>query len=283
MRVLILGATGLLGQACVRQARAIGADVVGAARSGSELDMDVTRPGSLDNALDAAAPDLVVNCAGLTDLDLCERDPGLAYAVNARPAGILAALGDSRGFRFVHISTDHFFVAGGRTAHKEDSPVTLVNEYARTKYCGERLALLSPQALVIRTSMLGFRRRGAATLAEWAIAAIERDEPMTLFADAFTSSIDTDSLAAAIFDLDQRGAVGLVNVGSSAVYSKAEFVRRLADAMGKRLSHATTGSAAGLRPRRADSLGLDVTRAEAILERPLPGLNKVVESLLRSR
>jgi len=283
MRVLILGATGLLGQACLRHARTIGIGAFGAARRGADLEVDVTDLNGLIAAVGAAGADLVINCVGLTDLDLCERDPGLAYRVNARPVAALAALGRLRGFRLVHISTDHFFAGDGPAAHDEDAPVTLVNEYARTKYCGERLALAEPTALVIRTSMLGFRGWDKTTLAEWAVAAIERDEPMTLFCDAFTSSIDAASLAAAIFDLIRKNAAGLLNIGSSQVYSKADLILRLAEGMGRTLSSASPGSVSGLHPRRADSLGLDVSRAEAILERSLPDLNKVVASLLRSR
>ena len=88
-----------------------------------------------------------------------------------------------------------FFPAQNGTAHSETDQVTLVNEYARTKFAGEAMALTSPHALVLRTSIVGIRGGQPLSAAEWAIQAVSNDEEMTLFHDAWTSSIDTPSFA----------------------------------------------------------------------------------------
>jgi dTDP-4-dehydrorhamnose reductase len=197
--------------------------------------------------------------------------------------GVHRGLGDRRA-RFVHVSADHFFSGDAASAHDERAPVRLVNEYARTKFAAEGLALAAPGALVLRTNVTGFRGwKGQPTFAEWAIDAIESRAPLTLFDDYYTSTLDSETLARATFDLIERDAAGLLNVASSQVASKLEFMHELARALGTPLPSFQRGSVRTLRTRRAESLGLDVRRAEAILQRPLPSLREVCDALVALR
>src|SRR2546427_848561 len=88
--VLVLGATGLLGQAMVAEARARGLKAAGAARSGADIALDVTDDSSLKGALERVRPTVVINSVVLADFAKCEADPGLAMRVNARPVALLA-------------------------------------------------------------------------------------------------------------------------------------------------------------------------------------------------
>jgi dTDP-4-dehydrorhamnose reductase len=283
MRILLLGATGLLGQAMKRVALRRGHTLVAAARQNADLIVDVSDVSSLKSAIDSAAYDLVVNCVALVDLAACERSPEMAYTVNARPLAVLADACSAQNIRLLHVSTDHYYVAGGNVPHSEREPVTFLNEYARTKYAGEAFALSCPSALVLRTSIVGIRGWTNPTLAEWAIAAIENDAPATLYSDAYTSSIDTESFCEAALDMIDNDAVGLYNLAAGEVYSKEQFVRALASCMGCVPTKLTSGRLPTSGVVRAGSLGLDVSRAEALLRRPLPSLMAVVKSVLAQR
>jgi dTDP-4-dehydrorhamnose reductase len=193
---------------------------------------------------------------------------------------LLAAWSRSENRPFVHVSTDHFFVDGGAEKHGEQEPVTLLNEYARTKYAGERLALAAPLALVLRTNVVGIRGWKSPTFAEWAISCIEQGETMTLFEDAFVSSIDVRAFARAALHLVERGATGLLNVASRQVFTKGQFIRALAEKLGKPLAEARSGSVGNLQPRRAASLGLDVSAAERLLGYDLPDMQTVAASVV---
>lgn len=279
-RWLIFGATGLLGQALMREAKRRGVASTGAARRAADIVCDVTDPMAVAAAFEAVAPDVVINAVALVDLERCEADPGLAYTVNARPAALLAEQCRQHGARLMHISTDHYWRGDGAQVHDETAPVRLLNEYARSKYAGEAFAASAPDALVVRTNIAGFRRwPGRPTFAEWCLDVIERDAPVTLFDDFYTSTIDAPACAVALLDLVERGARGLINVAAREVTSKAAFIDSLAAAAGHRLTRATRGSVAALATPRADSLGLDVTRAEAILDRRLPDTAAVVRAL----
>ncbi len=278
--VLVLGATGLLGQAFMSGARSANIDVHGTARSGSDFDLDIDDFDACRVLLNRLEPGLVINCIALVDVAACDSDPGRAYRVNAVPAMRLANWAAEAGARFVHISTDHYFAGEGRTAHDESAQITLLNQYAATKYAGERFALLDPNALVLRTSIVGLRGWQKPTFAEWAIASICSGEHMTLFTDAFTSSIDAPGFARAAFELIERGASGLLHLAASQVYSKEEFIRELARQLDRPLDRVTVGSVSDLTPPRPRSLGLDVGRAERLLGDRLPDLKTVVRSLV---
>lgn len=280
MRTLLLGSTGLLGQAVAAEIRRRGWSLAEAARSGAAVALDIADPAALAETLEAERPEMVVNCAALVDLSACESDPDRAWRINARPLAFLADWSKRTGGRLVHVSTDHWFASGGPRAHDENEKVAFANEYARTKFAGEAFALSAPLALVLRTSIVGIRGWDNPSFAEWAISAIESGQPMTLFADAFTSSIDTGSFARAALDLAERGAAGLVNLAAREVYSKEDFVRALARHLGLELEGADTGSAAGLMPPRPTSLGLDVARAQAMLGYRLPDLEQVVAAVV---
>jgi len=280
MKVLILGSTGLLGQAVTREAERRDLTIVTAARAGARLPLDMADAGALTRALDDVRPDIVFNCAGLTDLKRCEDDPGLAYAINARPLSILAAWADADQRQLVHVSTDHYFPNGGATPHGETDRVQLINDYARSKYAGETFALTTDRALVLRTSIVGLRGWAQPTLAEWAIRAVLDRQPVSLFTDAFTSSIDVGRFARAAFDLVEASAHGLLNLAAAEVYSKASFVEEIAMQLGRPLDGCATASVTTQSPRRASSLGLDVTRAEALLGYRLPTLPEVVAAIV---
>jgi dTDP-4-dehydrorhamnose reductase len=284
MTLLVLGATGMLGQAMLAEAAARGRTAIGAARRGAARTCDLADAAAVSELFAAVEPSIVVNCAALTDLTRCEAEPAAAFAANARSVALVAEACRVHSARFAQISTDHFFTGDGRAAHDEVSPPALVNEYARSKYAGEAFALTVPGALVLRTNITG--RRGWAdkpTFAEWLIGALEREEPLTLFEDYFTSTLDSRAFARACFDLLEGRAKGLLNLASSQIASKLEFATALAARMAVPLAGARAGSVRGLTPRRAESAGLDVRRAEALLGRRLPDLDQVVDALVTEK
>lgn len=270
----------MLGQALLAEAGRRGMRVSGAARSGAGHDCDLTDPSAVSALLSSLRPKLLINAAALTDLNGCEADPGLAYRVNARAVSLLVEACRAVGSRLVQVSTDHFFTGDGAALHDECAPVTLVNDYARSKFAGEAFALALPGALVLRTNITGFRGwPGKPTFAEWLIGAIERDEEMTLFEDFWTSTMDAGGFARAALDLAAAGVAGLINVASREAASKKMVAEAMARGLGRML-RSKAGSVAGLPVRRAESAGLDVRVAEAILGRRLPDLDEVIAALV---
>ncbi|MGO9975690.1 MAG: SDR family oxidoreductase [Solirubrobacteraceae bacterium] len=279
--MLVLGATGMVGQAVMAAARERGLEVSGAARTGAEHMLDIRDDAALGDLLRQAHPDVVVNCAAIVSHAICEAQPGLAYMVNARAPGVIAELLRDTETLLVQVSTDHYWVGDADAKHAEDAPVRLVNEYARSKYVGELLAATSPHALVVRTNVTGMRGvHERPTFIEWVLQAVRSDQPMQLFHDFYTSTIDAPALAEALLDLSARRVTGLLNVASCEVASKEEFITAVARELGVEMPPVDRASVIGLRPLRAESLGLDVTRAERLFGRSLPTLAEAVRALV---
>ena len=280
MTWLVMGGTGMVGSALLNTLKSRGIDAVGASRSGSELAVDLRDGASLHELLDRADPSVVVNAAALVDLLGCENNPGEAYAVNAHPVAVMARWCTETGRRLVQVSTDHFWSGDGRQTHHEEAPVHLLNTYAASKFAGETLALSSPDALVLRTNVTGARgddRRP--TFYEWAVTAIEQGVEIPAFDDYYTSTLDTGSFAEALVDLVGADAKGRLNLAASEVSNKLEFIKALAKSMARDV-HLKPTSIGDLQITRAESLGLDVSRAQVLLGRRLPTLVAVTARLV---
>jgi dTDP-4-dehydrorhamnose reductase len=283
--VVVLGHTGLLGQALMHVAAGRGLKTYGISRR-SVPGLSLARVPDLAPFLDPLAPGLVINAAAITDLAVNECEPAEAMDLHARLPGLIAQWARQRGKPWVQISTDHYWNDTKNRRHAEDALVHPPNVYARTKHEGEMLALADPGALVLRTNIVGFRgRSGEPTFVEWALGALERaaagGEPVKAYTDVWASSIEVHQLAEALFDLVDKGATGLLNVASRESVSKADFLTALADAAGYTRKHLVpTRRPKQGRPRRANAMGLEVARAEALLGRALPTLAEVITAIV---
>lgn len=281
MKVLLLGSNGMLGQAIFKGFSEKGISVVRAARHNADYCFDFTDDEELRKCMFAVSPDIVINTAGLVDFSYCEEDMGTAYKVNSRLPGALAELCKVLNSYFIHISTDHFFISGGKTKHNEQEKVFLVNEYARTKYIGEVLSLMYENTLVLRTNIVGFRGAGKATFVEWAIKELENGSRLNLFTDYYTSSIHTIDFANILLDILGQHPVGILNLASSDVSSKKDFIIALSKALYNKEPDYTEASVQGIPgPKRATSLGLDTGRAESIVGYRMPGLEETINSIV---
>jgi dTDP-4-dehydrorhamnose reductase len=282
MKVIIFGSTGMLGQAIQKEAQNRNYSITGIARKNADICVDIANDSSLKEILSSIKPDVVINTVAIVRHDECENNPARAYLVNARPSSILSDMCNKINAYYVHISTDHYFKGDKDKKHDETYPVTIVNEYARTKYAGEVFALLNTKSLVVRTNIVGFRHLpNQSTFLEWALKSIKNDLPMTLFEDYFTSSINVTQFSAHLFDLINKRPAGIINLACRDVSSKKKFIEAIAHGLKIRLSRVTTGSVFSLQgTSRAESLGLDVTKAETILQNRLPTFEQVISSII---
>lgn len=280
MKVLLLGSTGMLGQAIKKVFREAGIELYCAARGESEYRLDLLDDRALEQCMAEVRPDVVINAAAQVSLDACELNPGDAYRINARLPGVAAALCRKNGGYFVQISTDHYYCGDGDKKHTEDDPVVLPNEYARTKYAGEQLALTYENSLILRTNIVGFRGQKSPTFLEWALKAISDLEPITLFTDFYTSPMHTVDFARILLDVLKAHPTGVYNLASREACSKKEFVLTLAGALTAKQPNHSEGSVKNLQGApRGDSLGLDVAKMERLLGRRLPGLSDTIQSI----
>lgn len=149
-RVMILGATGQLGSALTAQDWPVGSFVLPATRD----QVDITDQDAVRSYIQYWQPQVVINAAAYTAVDLAEDEPEQATKVNFHAVAAVADAVRSIGARLIHVSTDYVFdgtTPGWYTEHDQVNPLSV---YGRSKRAGELAALELPDSLVIRTSWL---------------------------------------------------------------------------------------------------------------------------------
>ncbi len=152
VRPLVIGAAGLVGRALTERLEELYPHTVSATRT----EIDLADRWRLEAEIERVEPTVAINCAAISDVDLCERDPLLARRVNAEGPAHLAAACRNAGVRLIHVSTDYVF-GGGKAGleYDESEPPDPVNEYGRSKLMGEMAVLESlVDAVVLRVSFV---------------------------------------------------------------------------------------------------------------------------------
>ncbi|MFH1155868.1 MAG: sugar nucleotide-binding protein [Pseudomonadota bacterium] len=278
-RLLVLGSTGMLGQELTIRAIRLGFQVKGIARQGADYNLDITDDQALFHVLNELNPDIIINTIAIVDLAFCEENKARAYLVNTRVSGVLVDYATQRNAYLIQISTDHYYTGDKNRKHNEDDKITLVNEYARTKFLAEALCSLHDKSLIIRTNIVGYRSRpGSPTFLEWIVDALSQKKHMVLFDDYYCSTISVAQCSRILFDLINLNASGVINIGSRDVFSKKDFIEAFAKKKKYVIQDYEIGSVRQLKGvKRAESLGLDVSRAEAVLGYRMPEFIEVIE------
>jgi len=265
MRALITGGGGQLGSDL---AAVLGEEAVRL----SHAELDVADPSSVERAFDEHRPDVVFNCAAFHNLDVCEREPDSAWAVNVRAVADLAR----RGAKLVQLSTNYVF--DGRRPEpygEEDLPMPR-SIYALTKLAGEHAALAyGRDALVVRTAGLyglaGNASKGGNFVQRMLARARETGE-VRMVADQRLQPTFTADLAPALVEAVLGDARGLVHLTNSGECSWLEFTEAILENAGLDVAVEPVESVVApggvdrplngvLARPRADELGLPSLRA----------------------
>jgi dTDP-4-dehydrorhamnose reductase len=226
LKVLILGATGMLGNAVTRfLTDSAGFDVVATARSAASVRLlpaslrarivagiDVENVDAVVRLFGDVRPDVVINCVGLIKQLDDSKNPLAALPINALQPHRLARLCALGGARFIHISTDCVF-AGTRGNYDEASIPDATDLYGRSKLLGE---VDYYNAVTLRTSIIGHELCSNTGLIDWFLS---QKGTVKGFTRAVFSGLPTVELARVIRDhvITRPDLRGLYHVSAAAI------------------------------------------------------------------
>ncbi len=253
MKLLILGAGGMLGHKLLQTARNeayVRGTVRGSAaayrRFGIEPaelipHVDVEQFDSIVKAFAAFRPDAVVNCIGVVKQLESAKDPLVTLPINSLLPHRLANLCRATGARMVHISTDCVF-SGRKGMYTEDDLSDAEDLYGRSKFLGE---VAGEGIVTLRTSIIGRELSTASGLVEWFLA--NRGGAVDGYTRAIFSGLTTQALSRVILDVLKSPAAlsGLHQVSVEPI-NKYDLLHLLNDAYG-----------AGVKIRPNDSVAID--------------------------
>lgn len=149
MRILLTGSKGQLGLELTKKLSDY--DLILTDRK----TLDITNIDSVIEAIKAEKPNIIINCAAHTAVDLCETDIDNAYKINAIGARNLAIASNEIGAKIVHISTDYVFDGEKQKSYNEFDTTNPQTIYGKTKLEGEKfVTAFCNNHFIIRTAWL---------------------------------------------------------------------------------------------------------------------------------
>jgi dTDP-4-dehydrorhamnose reductase len=222
-RVLVTGATGLLGSFLVPFFYKKGYDVITLSRSQQvAISADLTILKNVVRIIDDLKPDVVVNLVANTNVDICESDVNLAYRMNVLPiANLCQAILDLQlSTHVIHLSSDMVYDGIGP---QQESEVILRNTYALSKFASE-LSVRDVGGTVLRTNFFGRSQcANRASFSDWIYEALTNGNSINLFDDIFFSPLSMQTLCEMLSLVVEKRPTGIYNLGSRQGMSKADF------------------------------------------------------------
>jgi dTDP-4-dehydrorhamnose reductase len=284
-RLLITGASGLLGSYLLREA---GAGVVG--WSGTRVGecfgvrlrpVDLADADAIAGAFAEARPDVVVHAGAMARVGDCLKDPERARRVNALGTQTLADLAREAQARLVFVSTDLAF-DGQKGHYTEADPPSPLSVYAQSKVEGEQAVLACPGTAVVRVSLLyGPSLTGTPSSFDQQVSALREGRPLRLFADEWRTPLFLGTAARVLLALAASDVTGVWHVGGPERLSRYEMGVRIAEWLGLGVDAVLPSSRkdVGGEPRPRD-VSLDSGRWRARFpEVPWPTLGEVLQGM----
>jgi len=276
MKVMIVGAPGLLGKALLRDWA--GDDVVG---FGSR-DVDIRDLERVRKVTDEIRPDWIVLAAAYTDVDGCESNRDLAFAVNRDGATNVAKSAKAAGAKLLFLSSDYVFDGRHTAPYETDEARNPQSVYGRSKAEAEvQLLELLPSCCVARTSWLF--GPGGKCFPDTILKLAATRPALDVVSDQRGSPTYVIDLARAIAELCRKDATGIVHVTNAGDCSWFEFAREIVKG---------AGSAAEVRPVSSEKMARPAPRPAYSVLSPtslrkygidMPGWNDALLRYLRER
>jgi len=222
-RVLILGINGQLGTAfsdyVSRYYSVINRE------SEDFVDIDITDRSALNKIISTTSPDYLINCAAVTNVDLCERDKELAYDVNVN--GIKNIISStSNDVKIIHISTDYIF-DGNKKLYTETDPPNPLSYYGKTKLESENILRGSNRNyLIIRTSVIFGASHN--NFYRWVLESLSNGKEISVVTDQVSNPTWTWSLSEAIYKSIISNLEGVYHYAGEEIISRYDFAKKIA-------------------------------------------------------
>jgi dTDP-4-dehydrorhamnose reductase len=246
-----------------------------------ELKFDITDVRAIPALLDKFKPDVVVYAAGLTDVDACESNEGLAQKIHSEAPKILSSACLRNNIKFVLISTDHLW-DGNNSMMQEDDPLQPVNVYGRTKAHGERcVTATNSSSLIIRTNFFGKGLPWRKSISDWMIEKLLSGDLLHGFADSFFTPISLYHLVRVIVGLVESDARGTYHVAGRDRLSKYAFALKISELLSlpKDRVVATSLKKAKLIAPRPMDLSLCTDKITKQFGTPMPSIDEGIDTL----
>ena len=229
MKILITGAFGQLGEILSEKLNNFN-EVIKTGRKlpngENGMSLDICNKIILKDILQISKPDILINLAALTNVDLCEKKPTLARQVNV--VGV-ENICDVFPGRIIHISTDYVF-DGKEGPYKESNRTFPISVYGKTKLESEKIILNhNSKNLIIRTNVIyGYRKNTKASFLNWVVESLNKKNKIDVVNDQYNNPTYSKSIANVICLCIINNIYGLYHWGDGEILNRYSFALKIA-------------------------------------------------------
>lgn len=288
MRVLITGASGMLGHRLMIEAIEKKFEVFGTFHNRSlkikaspTLPLEITSINQVKAILEEIKPQVVIHTAALTNVDYCEENPDEAFKVNAEGTKKICQVCQEKRIKVVYISTDFIFDGEEGLYSEEDHPNPL-SIYAKSKLEGEKAVGKLSDFLIFRCTIYGWHLDNQKSIPEWVIANLSENKPIKAFVDRIITPTYTGFLSSIIIKCLEQKLSGVFHIGSRQPLTIFEFATKTAEvfSLDKNLIKESKVSEVNLKAKRPKNSSLNTGKIKKTLNIEMPA---VEESLFQMK
>ena len=196
-------------------------------------ELDITETDEVLNFGEVNRPDVIINCAAITDTELCEREPELAYRVNALGARNLSIVARKIGAKMVQLSTDDVFDGLSRTPYSEFDDTNPKTVYGRSKRAGENYVKeFTHKHFIVRSNWV---YGNGNNFVKRVLEAAKNQKMLAVASDQFGSPTSAKDLAKIILYLIGTNEYGTYHATCKGICNRYEFAQEILKLAGENI------------------------------------------------
>ena len=289
MKIGITGANGMLGSAlvtCLSKSHEVLATSRSKGIRGENIKwecFDLTDIALLNTWLNKTKPDVVIHCAAIVNVDMCEENVDLATALHVETTKTMADYLDSNNAKLIYISTDSVFDGEKQGAYNEADLVNPLNVYAKTKLMGEDPAQSMNKGLVLRINIIGWTQENRTSFFEWLLKGLIDKTPLNLFYDVYFSPLDVYNLSLIIEKILENPVFGLYHCASSDSISKYDFGKKMSEIfqLSDSIINMVSVDSMKFKADRPKNMALDIGKISSALSYDFPNVEDAIKLMKR--
>ena len=240
MKILITGSNGLLGQKLLHKLRVDNTVELIATSKGENrvsnndgyiyVSLDITNKEEVENVIKEQQPDVIINTAAMTNVDLCEDEKQACNSLNVDAVGYLADVCAVIDAHLIQISTDFIF-DGEDGPYKETDMPNPLSYYGLSKLKSEQLLQSHSVKWTVLRSIIVFgvgENLTKGNIVLWAKDALDKGDPLNIIDDQFRAPTLAEDLADICILAAKKKASGIFNASGKDIMSIYEIVERVA-------------------------------------------------------
>lgn len=220
-KILVTGCNGQLGRAINKEYYNDNVEMINT----DVADLDITDIDKVMQYINEKKPDIIINCAAHTNVDLCESQWELAYKINAIGPRNLSIAASNIGSKLIHISTDYVFDGLSNSPYREYDMANPTGAYGRTKLEGEKMVQqFADKFFILRTAWLYGEGKN---FVNSMINLGKKNKEVGVVADQIGTPTSAKELAKVIHMLEQTENYGIFHGTCEGYCSWADFAEEI--------------------------------------------------------